>query len=445
MIDGEALWTSRKVRKLPDKFRLHYAWWLPLAEANGVFEADPDLIWSKIYAFVLHDLSVEEVRQILNEFVKVDLVRTWEEKGKTWGYFTGISKEGRLPGPSQLPRYKNLPPAPPTDLVAKPRESYVYFARGGPYVKIGFSTNINGRIDTIRNAAPFAVEIAGLMVGDQSLETELHRKFKTHRVNREWFNWCEEIECFVRDNAASKMVLDCVSESCADTPIQTNPITEPDTNQTTGDEGVNTPLRVEKDIRELVRVHFPGPPPETLTSEQRKALRAKADQFGHHALPGLFDAWAAGQETAHRRPISVFLGYEPKKSEIDALEASTSKSPVSKDELKKCLLAIAKASGGADGVVIGPRYHAAISEALAEYGHETVLQAFKTFWANFSGEKKWAELDFSGKVVLQCELALESKREAEQLNETMAAARKELETMPLLAAQNEEDESVEEI
>lgn len=37
IVDGEALWTSGKLRRVePEKFRLHCANWLPMAEANGV-------------------------------------------------------------------------------------------------------------------------------------------------------------------------------------------------------------------------------------------------------------------------------------------------------------------------------------------------------------------------------------------------------------------------
>jgi hypothetical protein len=115
VVDGDALWLSDKVKKLPKKYRLHYANWLPLAEANGVFEADPDRIHAKIYAFLLPNVKKPIVRAILRAMVEVGLVKIWNEDGKDWGYFCGIEKPGRLPSIKHLDRYSNLPPNPPIE------------------------------------------------------------------------------------------------------------------------------------------------------------------------------------------------------------------------------------------------------------------------------------------------------------------------------------------
>lgn len=105
MIDGEALWTSGKLSKVvPAEWRAHYANWIPMAEINGVFEADPFLIHYKVYAFLFPEFRTENVQEILDEFKRVDLIRTWESGGKTWGYFVGMEKPGRLPFPSQVAR-----------------------------------------------------------------------------------------------------------------------------------------------------------------------------------------------------------------------------------------------------------------------------------------------------------------------------------------------------
>lgn len=116
IVDGEALWTSSKVRKLPLEFRLHYANWLPLAAANGVFEIDLDNIRSRVYAASLDsDMTSGLVFVILRAFVTVGLVKIWHEDDKMWGYFNGIDKAGRLPGGAVLKRYTDLPPMPPVD------------------------------------------------------------------------------------------------------------------------------------------------------------------------------------------------------------------------------------------------------------------------------------------------------------------------------------------
>lgn len=113
VVDGDALWLSEKVKKLPEKYRLHYANWLPLAEANGVFEASADRIRARVYAYLCPDFSEKDVTVVLQSMIRAGLVKIWEEDGKTWGYFIGIEKSGRLPSIKHLPRYKNLPPNPP--------------------------------------------------------------------------------------------------------------------------------------------------------------------------------------------------------------------------------------------------------------------------------------------------------------------------------------------
>ena len=70
--------------------------------------------------------TVEQVQDMLNEFVRVNLIVLWEESGTTWGYFTGMEKPGRLPSASQLARYGTLPPNPPAMLAeVKQRSSNV--------------------------------------------------------------------------------------------------------------------------------------------------------------------------------------------------------------------------------------------------------------------------------------------------------------------------------
>lgn len=112
VIDGEGLWRSKKLKKVPAQYRAEYANLLPIAAANGSFECDPDSIWADVYAFNRPEVTPEMVVQILDELEKAELLRRWTEVGKVWGYWEGICKAGRLPT-SHLDRYKNLPPVPP--------------------------------------------------------------------------------------------------------------------------------------------------------------------------------------------------------------------------------------------------------------------------------------------------------------------------------------------
>jgi hypothetical protein len=113
VVDGEAVWTSKKLRKIPEKYRLHYANWLPLAEANGTFEFDYEMIWSRVYAYLCPEITPEIVKEIAEIFVDAGLIYKWKEQGKTWGYFRGMEKPGRLPAKTHQDRYKNLPPSVP--------------------------------------------------------------------------------------------------------------------------------------------------------------------------------------------------------------------------------------------------------------------------------------------------------------------------------------------
>lgn len=113
VVDGEALWLSEKVKSLPPQYRMHYANWIPLAEANGVFEANPERIQARLYAFLMPNITIRQVKNILSLMIAAGLVQVWEEGGKTWGYFIGIEKAGRLPSLKHLDRYSSLPPAPP--------------------------------------------------------------------------------------------------------------------------------------------------------------------------------------------------------------------------------------------------------------------------------------------------------------------------------------------
>jgi hypothetical protein len=119
IVDGEALWTSTKVRRLPLKYRLHYANWIPLAAANGVFEVDFDAIRGRVYAASLRPpFTSKNVYEVACEFVTVGLLQIWQtDDGKVWAYFIGIHKSGRLPGTAVLSRYPSLPPGHPKDVL----------------------------------------------------------------------------------------------------------------------------------------------------------------------------------------------------------------------------------------------------------------------------------------------------------------------------------------
>src|ERR1700730_12859591 len=90
VIDGEGLWRSDKLAQVePPSFRAEYACLLPLALANGVFEANARRIWATVYSYNRPDVNVEQVEKILAEFERVKLLFIWTDSGKIWGYCVG--------------------------------------------------------------------------------------------------------------------------------------------------------------------------------------------------------------------------------------------------------------------------------------------------------------------------------------------------------------------
>jgi len=116
VLDGEGMWKSDKLSHVePPRRRSEYANLLPLALANGVFEANPRRIWSTVYSYNRPDVPAEEVEQILEEFERVKLLFRWIERetGKVWGFWVGIDKPGRLPGKSRWGKNEAIGPTPP--------------------------------------------------------------------------------------------------------------------------------------------------------------------------------------------------------------------------------------------------------------------------------------------------------------------------------------------
>lgn len=66
--------------------------------------------------------------------------------------------------------------------------TFIYFARVGDYVKIGQSRDYKKRIDNIKTASPFPVEILHVEMNKPEFETAIHRKFAHLRHRGEWFH-----------------------------------------------------------------------------------------------------------------------------------------------------------------------------------------------------------------------------------------------------------------
>ena len=127
ILDGAALWKSDKIARIqPEWMRAEYANWIPLALANGVFEADTRRIWATVYSYNRPEISFDDAEEIKREFCRVGMLFLWPDEGKVWGYFTGIEKPGRLPAKSRLDKkHEPIGPNPPADAL----RSYVELTR----------------------------------------------------------------------------------------------------------------------------------------------------------------------------------------------------------------------------------------------------------------------------------------------------------------------------
>lgn len=121
VVDGDRIWDSDKLRNLRESWmKPEYANLLPLALANGTFEADPRRVWSKVYSYNRQEVTVEQVGQLLDELERVRMLFRWNDgtTGKQWGYFVGIDKPGRLPPASRVRSgHEILGPTPPMLMV----------------------------------------------------------------------------------------------------------------------------------------------------------------------------------------------------------------------------------------------------------------------------------------------------------------------------------------
>jgi hypothetical protein len=73
-----------------------------MALANGVFECAPETVWRTVFARNRPDVPLEDVRLILDEYERVDLLRRWvEPDSKEWAWVVNIDKPGRLMPPSK--------------------------------------------------------------------------------------------------------------------------------------------------------------------------------------------------------------------------------------------------------------------------------------------------------------------------------------------------------
>ena len=69
-----------------------------------------------------------------------------------------------------------------------------YFIRLNSFVKIGKTTHLKAKIDTLQHASPYELELLGVTLIP---EDELHDKFDHLRERGEWFHLTHELKDFI--------------------------------------------------------------------------------------------------------------------------------------------------------------------------------------------------------------------------------------------------------
>lgn len=65
-------------------------------------------------------------------------------------------------------------------------------------IKIGYTTQIAKRVQSLNARGPRPIQIVALLTGSRALERALHRRFARHRMQGEWFRPHAEILDYVR-------------------------------------------------------------------------------------------------------------------------------------------------------------------------------------------------------------------------------------------------------
>lgn len=89
---------------------------------------------------------------------------------------------------------------------AETGDTFIYFLRAGPFVKIGHSKVWKTRRAQMQVGSPYDIIPILVLIGQPALERELHRKFKSDHYRGEWFHMSESISRYVRERRADSVV-----------------------------------------------------------------------------------------------------------------------------------------------------------------------------------------------------------------------------------------------
>jgi hypothetical protein len=83
----------------------------------------------------------------------------------------------------------------------KPKKGHIYFIQQGENgaIKIGYSTDPEKRLRTLRTASPYPLQMRLVIEGSKKLEKELHDKFADCQLDGEWFEATDVLLRFMEE------------------------------------------------------------------------------------------------------------------------------------------------------------------------------------------------------------------------------------------------------
>lgn len=79
----------------------------------------------------------------------------------------------------------------------------VYFLQCEDRIKVGYSHNPGARVKELATGAPAPVTLLAMVRGPRSLETNIHRRLRDHRVSGEWFRDCRDVRALMDEVLAT--------------------------------------------------------------------------------------------------------------------------------------------------------------------------------------------------------------------------------------------------
>lgn len=91
----DSIWTSPNLNELSDLAERHFYRLLPLPDDHGCCELTPAVVKGRCYP-LKDKVTVKDIQNWTQELVEQDIIRTWEERGRLYGYFPTWSQHQRI-------------------------------------------------------------------------------------------------------------------------------------------------------------------------------------------------------------------------------------------------------------------------------------------------------------------------------------------------------------